>query len=669
VLSRELVRSERVHLTLAINGYDDGLSTGEVRRFLGDCLGPSDFRKNASRLAADLKSCDERLPQLLDLRLPDDYTADQARAAFALLRDPTQRPGDEFQKKLQSLASGLERRLLEAVSRRLAHFEQELTRTGYRFSFADCSVGNLAFAGCFLEAGRRFNSAVDDYAQLLGLEPGLVENVTDGSNACLVAVDRDGNLVATEAEIVASERPQHLRDIYLVNRLITPEEKARLAKQEPAALQRFLASVLVKPAPNPRLLSKIAEADIIVYAPGTQHSSLFPSYLTPGIGRAIARNLHAVKVLITNLHEDAEISGASAVDLVDKALYYLREKGQLRIPTPCLITHYLINDPGQIESGAPYVPLGHLESLEDPRLVRIGNYEDGVTGRHDATKVLTPFIKSFLRRDEHLRLAVLLVDAESLNKTGQTIVEMVRAGIGDLPVVITLFYEGRESFDSDFTASLPFDVRQLSTQGATPESAFSRVVNDPGYDYVLLFESSGMYKGEDIVNLARHLRGGRLDAVWGSRRLSVNDIKEAYRLVYRSKTLKSAVSYVGSHVLSLAYLALYGRYVSDTLSGARAIRTVFLRAGPYDYRRRDFNQTVLSLLLRQRAEVFETPVYYFPISPEKVRRTTIGEGLGSLLTMLRLRWSRLPTTTDGPSDEPAAAPTPVLPGDTVSLPK
>ena len=40
-----------VSLTVAINGYDDGASTGEVRRFLGERLGPSDFRKNASRLA------------------------------------------------------------------------------------------------------------------------------------------------------------------------------------------------------------------------------------------------------------------------------------------------------------------------------------------------------------------------------------------------------------------------------------------------------------------------------------------------------------------------------------------------------------------------------------------------------------------------------------------
>ena len=55
---------------MAINGYDDGASTGEVRRFLGDSLGPSDFRKNASRLASMLRSCSPALIEIVDSRLP-----------------------------------------------------------------------------------------------------------------------------------------------------------------------------------------------------------------------------------------------------------------------------------------------------------------------------------------------------------------------------------------------------------------------------------------------------------------------------------------------------------------------------------------------------------------------------------------------------------------------
>ena len=81
-----------------------------------------------------------------------------------------------------------------------------------------------------------------------------------------------------------------------------------------------------------------------------------------------------------------------------------------------------------------------------------------------------------------------------------------------------------------------------------------------------------MYRGEDLVALASHLAIGRLDAVWGSRRLSVRDIQESYRLRYRKNVLLGAVSYFGSHALSLAYLFLYGRYISDTLSAVRAVR-------------------------------------------------------------------------------------------------
>jgi hypothetical protein len=102
VLSSELIKNDRVALTLAINGYDDGLSTGEVRRFLGDCLGPSDYRKNASRLARQLRTCDERLVDLLDLRFPDGYTVRDSSVAHRVLRGEAP-PDDDFQRRMQSM--------------------------------------------------------------------------------------------------------------------------------------------------------------------------------------------------------------------------------------------------------------------------------------------------------------------------------------------------------------------------------------------------------------------------------------------------------------------------------------------------------------------------------------------------------------------------------------
>jgi len=177
---------------------------------------------------------------------------------------------------------------------------------------------------------------------------------------------------------------------------------------------------------NPQLAARIAEADIIIYAPGTQHSSLFPSYMTPGLADEIAGNLHAIKLLVTNIQADAEITGSTAVDLIDRALYYMRLRSVTSPPPPCLITHYLLNEPGHAEH-APYVQLGPVELLEDPRLVRIGAYEDGATGLHDATRVLEPFLDAVLARTSRPRLAMLLYDAGSLNKVTETMLEIVRA--------------------------------------------------------------------------------------------------------------------------------------------------------------------------------------------------------------------------------------------------
>jgi len=634
-LSKELVRRPDVSLTIAINGYDDGLSTGEVRRFLGDALGPSDFRKNASRVARELRSCTPGLIDLLDLRFPQGCTAEAALRTFCLVRGDGVSPVETFETRLAAIAGSLGTQTRTEVAASLDRFEAEWAGHGRRFDFSDCSLGNLVFTGAFLSCGRRFNTAVDSYCALLGLPPGLVDNVSDGTNAFLVALDRDDRLLGSEGEIVDAKRRNRIKDIYLIDHPLRAADREALSRLPLADVVRALASNALRPALNPRVKERIGRADVIIYAPGTQHSSLFPSYLTVGLSEAIAANLRALKLLITNIQTDAEIVGSTAVDIIRRAVFYLEEKGSLHIPTPCLITHYLINDPGRPDPAAAYVPLGKLDSLEDPRLVRVGHYEEGVTGRHDAVKVVGPFVEAQLSRGARRRVAVWLYDGSSADKVTQTLLELVRAGVADLPIDIAVLVACGEPLDGALLARLPFPVVQLPAAGAA--SARQRLRTE-AHDYVVLFESSGMYMGEDLIELLLHVPPGRLDAIWGSRRLSVRDIAESIRLRYRHRPLLRLVSQAGSYALSLAYLLLYGRYVSDTLSGARAVRTAYALAADVDPQDKLLNQRLLSLMMRDRAEFLEVPVRFFALSPERVRRTTLGEGLRSLAM---IAWWRL----------------------------
>jgi 2-phospho-L-lactate transferase/gluconeogenesis factor (CofD/UPF0052 family) len=662
VLSTRLVRHPRVSLTVAVNGYDDGASTGEVRRFLGDSLGPSDFRKNASRLARELQTCPLSLVDLLDLRLPSPCSHDDASVALRPIVEPERSGAPGFATRVQSLISGIEPSLRAGVADRLGRFQLELATSGRMFNFSDCAIGNLVFAGCFLASSRQFNAGLDDYCALLGLPPGVVDNVTDGTNAFLVALDIDDRLLGSEADIVDAKRRNRIKEIYLIDRPLTAEEHVSHRGGSHESLARFFEARSRRAGVNPRLLERIASADLIIYSPGTQHSSLFPSYLTPGLNTALAQNLTAIKVLVTNIQSDADIAGSTAVDIIDRAVYYLSEKSRLSIPTPCLITHYLINDPGGAPVVIPYVPLGKLETIEDPRLVRIGHYEEGVSGRHDPEKILTPFLESLLIRPRPPSVAVWLHDAESLNKIAQTILELLRGGIQKTGAQITVFYSHPATLDPEFVQLLPFDVHRLQPDDTnTAGACFQRAVHEGEFDYALLFDSSGMYQGEDIVELVSPLSAGRLDAVWGSRRLSVKDIEASYRLRYRHRPFLGGVSYIGSHLLSLSYLLLFGRYISDTLCGARVVRASYLARPRVDLGHKLANQHLLLALLSAKADLLETPVRFFAISPDRVRRTSVLEGLQSLwaIALERLSPRRAASAPAGPAkiadDRPAPA--------------
>ena len=128
---------------------------------------------------------------------------------------------------------------------------------------------------------------------------------------------------------------------------LDPAACASLAAEGGDRAAVALAARSVEPPMNPRLAARLAAADLIVYAPGTQHSSLFPSYLTAGLSDAIAANARAVKLLITNIQADAEIAGSSAVDIIERAVFYLKDKGRRPTPTPALVTHYLLNAPAE----------------------------------------------------------------------------------------------------------------------------------------------------------------------------------------------------------------------------------------------------------------------------------------------------------------------------------
>src|ERR1035438_4481943 len=69
-ITEAFLKHPQISLTILINAYDDGHSTGRLRRFIPGMLGPSDVRKNINRLMPQSDQRHRALRFLSDHRLP-----------------------------------------------------------------------------------------------------------------------------------------------------------------------------------------------------------------------------------------------------------------------------------------------------------------------------------------------------------------------------------------------------------------------------------------------------------------------------------------------------------------------------------------------------------------------------------------------------------------------
>ena len=149
-----------------------------------------------------------------------------------------------------------------------------------------------------------------------------LHNVTDGTDAYLVALKTDGELMADEAQIVAAQSATPIGDIALLPSPLSEAHRQILTPADSGQRRRVLHRASQALPINPELVEALAEADLIVLAPGTQHSSLLPSYLTTGL-RSAMQAAGVPIVQIVNIHEDHDIQGWDAARLVrrtDRAL-------------------------------------------------------------------------------------------------------------------------------------------------------------------------------------------------------------------------------------------------------------------------------------------------------------------------------------------------------------
>lgn len=373
-----LLTRQGLHVTSVVNAYDDGKSTGEIRHFFG-MLGPSDIRK------------------VQELMLPGDHPDCQANLHLFQYRFPQDSVRSDVLAHLQAFANGgqpdlvgatlTSARVRSALQSFVAEFLAGLNAiervSGEQFCFADCSIMNCIYAGAFLVFNRNIEQATLSIDRLFKLRGTVLPTSIEDKK--LVALRENGQMLYSEAEIVELRSNVRVERIYLLDK---PLDKSRFEMLDTADKRYFLERHHCYVAVSPGVRLALQQADVIIYSAGTQHSSLYPTYLSAGLAQTIADNRAAFKVFVTNIGADYETPSYKASDYIRGAHRYLNLSDARDYSMEELFDVVLINQ-SHLKSDETYVDYDQSGFADIPVQRVVDAFESPASpGKHDGIKVV-----------------------------------------------------------------------------------------------------------------------------------------------------------------------------------------------------------------------------------------------------------------------------------------
>ena len=384
-----LLERQRLHVTSVVNAYDDGKSTGVIRRFFG-MLGPSDIRKVQELMLPKDDPDHENYATLFQYRFPLDCNREDVLEQLKLFLDS---------ESIELIGIRLNNiRVREMLQSFLAEFLTGLNTIEKarqeQFDFADCSIMNCLYAGAFLFSNRNIEQAtisIDRLFQLCGKV--LPTSIEDKK---LVAQRENGEILYSEAEIVELRSNVRVEQIYLLDQSLDRSTFEILDNNEQRSyLERHHCYVSV--SRGVRLA--LQRAEIIIYSAGTQHSSLYPTYMSAGLAESISDNHSALKVFITNIGADYETPSYKASDYILGAFRYLNLSDERNYGMEELFDVIFINQ-SHFKDDETYVDYDEegFHNIPIKSLIDVFESEDS-PGKHNGTKVVKTILD--LYEDKH----------------------------------------------------------------------------------------------------------------------------------------------------------------------------------------------------------------------------------------------------------------------------
>ena len=619
-----------VELNILVNGYDDGKSTGEIRKYIPGILGPSDFRKNISHLINKDNFNGKIFYNIFNYRFQKSITKKNFKSFLKL---------DVNNKIVKNLKiSDLSYQKFMMIKNYLNIFYSYYCKRPL-LNLPDISLGNVLIASAFLKNKKNFNKSLYDIQNFLEIK-NKVLNITKGENLFLNAVLEDGTFISNEEHLVQIPHQSKVEDIFLLKKKLSNKEIKLINSQKNKNKKDILNKSSTRPKINTEAASVIKSSDIIIYGPGTQFSSLFPSYLTIGLRKLIEKS-KAKKFLVTNIYLDNDII-AETVESIIENFYYFFNKADPKINTK-LINYYLVNKFD--EDDLNLLKKTNYLVYQKNKKYTLLDWEKG-EGLHYpnwlAKKIFGLSNKAFLSKQlGRSVVSIILPCLNEKNNIKKVLKKINELKLVNFDLVIELIVVDGGSTDGSIEVIKKYkNIKFYSLNNAQKGQALKFGIQKSKGDIIVFFPSDNEYEVDDIEKVLAPIMLNQSNIVYGSRMIKCINLDDQLNAIYKNNSLGMLLSKYGGKIINLFILAFFNKSISDPFTSLKAFDANLLKSLQLKKKGFDMDFEIFVKLNRGKNFFLEVPVKFKPRTGSSKKKMTVNEGLKCLFYLMFSKFIR-----------------------------
>jgi len=572
------VNQKNVELTLLINAFDDGKSTGILRKYIPGLLGPSDFRKNFSYLFNLFSDEQRSLKKIFEYRFKKKKSIKDFY--FSIKKK------DNLNKFLPSEINFLEKKIKNEILDYLLLSTKYLSFSN--INLINFSLGNLIFVGIFLREKNNFNYTIKKFAKFINTNIQII-NISSNENRWLVAINQKNQIIYDESNLVEKKQYIPIKEIYLI------EKKQFLYSEINKLTQKnklkYLKKINSIPKINPDAKNNILKSDFIVYGPGTQHSSLFPSYL---IASEYIKKSKAKKIMIMNLEYDNDIINLKTEQILVQALKYLKSEKK---------TNKVI-DTVLVDRNCSFNNLHTRYKEIEIKIIDLRN--NFLNKLHSGKKIFDEIInKDSHKEKKKLMIFINFINNSSLNI--EHIDQLFSLNWSHLFEKLTIIVNGKNNLQQKKIPNIFFKKNKKTF----PDTwAFENWYKKKNYEYLVTVSGDGYYDLSKILEHIEIMKDLNCGLLLGSRNQSRSQHFENIKMIYGKNKFLYFLSKISEFFFIIVYFLKLNFFLTDPNSGYR----IYSKQNIKYIKDNKTNLTpsiILKKLVKEKTEVIEIPIRYY----------------------------------------------------------